>query len=199
MCNRTFQGAANGSEGHRPFQPHHYSQSSCQGFYNAAGVLPTALQVNSVCRVPKQHHSSNNWYCNQKYRYGLVCVLRLPCPISDSLSNLMLHHVAIIPLTKSLRFMAWTCNKNNTLLSSNLYTHVAVVGNPKTLPTNILCLTASRADSIVADAELVRETLLISSDAQNSRWSLLGQSFGGFCAVQYLSAAPQGKQFLLSG
>ena len=63
----------------------------------------------------------------------------------------------------------------------------------------MLYLTASRADSIVADAELVRETLLISSDAQNSRWSLLGQSFGGFCAVQYLSAAPQGQQFLVFG
>ncbi|KAA6418622.1 MAG: peptidase family [Trebouxia sp. A1-2] len=57
-----------------------------------------------------------------------------------------------------------------------------------------------RADSIVADAELVRETLLISSDAQNSRWSLLGQSFGGFCAVQYLSAAPQAlTEVMLTG
>jgi len=63
----------------------------------------------------------------------------------------------------------------------------------------MLYMTASRADSIVADAELVRETLLISSDAQNSRWSLLGQSFGGFCAVQYLSTAPQGKRFLAFG
>ena len=51
-----------------------------------------------------------------------------------------------------------------------------------------------RADSIVADAELVREALIDTADAQNSRWSLLGQSFGGFCAVQYLSAAPQGQQ-----
>ena len=92
-------------------------------------------------------------------------------------------------------------SRHNILLSDNLDTHVPVVGNTsgKALPTTMLYLTASRADSIVADAELVRETLLISSDAQNSRWSLLGQSFGGFCAVQYLSAAPQGKQFLLSG
>src|SRR4051794_23591168 len=41
-----------------------------------------------------------------------------------------------------------------------------------------------RADSIVADAELVRGALGV------DRWSVLGQSFGGFCALHYLSVAP---------
>ena len=41
-----------------------------------------------------------------------------------------------------------------------------------------------RADAIVRDAEALREHL----GAQ--RWSLLGQSFGGFCALHYLCAAP---------
>ena len=41
-----------------------------------------------------------------------------------------------------------------------------------------------RADSIVADAEVVRQRLGV------GRWSVLGQSFGGFCALRYLSAAP---------
>ena len=54
-------------------------------------------------------------------------------------------------------------------------------------------LTDCRADSIVADAELVRVLLVAKGDPQASRWSLLGQSFGGFCAVQYLSVAPQGE------
>jgi pimeloyl-ACP methyl ester carboxylesterase len=45
-------------------------------------------------------------------------------------------------------------------------------------------LTNFRADSIVADAELLRERLGV------DRWSVLGQSFGGFCALRYLSAAP---------
>lgn len=58
------------------------------------------------------------------------------------------------------------------------------------MPKNVLC---DRADSIVADAELVREALMGKADPQHSRWSLLGQSFGGFCAIQYLSAAPQGS------
>lgn len=44
-------------------------------------------------------------------------------------------------------------------------------------------LTRFRADAIVADAELLREHLEISS------WSLLGQSFGGFTTLRYLSAA----------
>src|SRR3954453_21045085 len=41
-----------------------------------------------------------------------------------------------------------------------------------------------RADAIVADAELLREDLGV------DRWSVLGQSFGGFCALHYLSVAP---------
>ena len=41
-----------------------------------------------------------------------------------------------------------------------------------------------RADSIVADCESIRAQLGV------DRWSLLGQSFGGFCALRYLSVAP---------
>lgn len=41
-----------------------------------------------------------------------------------------------------------------------------------------------RADSIVHDAEHIRVALGV------DRWSVLGQSFGGFCALAYLSAAP---------
>jgi pimeloyl-ACP methyl ester carboxylesterase len=41
-----------------------------------------------------------------------------------------------------------------------------------------------RADSIVRDAELVR---LAFSPSGALRWTLLGQSFGGFCATTYLS------------
>ena len=44
-----------------------------------------------------------------------------------------------------------------------------------------------RADAIVADAELVRREL-----TGGAPWSVLGQSFGGFCTVTYLSQAPEG-------
>jgi pimeloyl-ACP methyl ester carboxylesterase len=42
-----------------------------------------------------------------------------------------------------------------------------------------------QADSIVADAEAIRAELGV------ERWSVLGQSFGGFCAMRYLSVAPE--------
>jgi pimeloyl-ACP methyl ester carboxylesterase len=47
-------------------------------------------------------------------------------------------------------------------------------------------LTHFRADAIVADAERLREALEI------ERWTALGQSFGGFCTLRYLSVAPAG-------
>lgn len=47
-----------------------------------------------------------------------------------------------------------------------------------------------RSDAIVRDAELIRRDLV----GEDVRWSVLGQSYGGFCAVHYLSAAPQGLQ-----
>ncbi|KAJ4798165.1 Proline iminopeptidase [Rhynchospora pubera] len=51
-----------------------------------------------------------------------------------------------------------------------------------------------RADNIVRDAEFIRECL----DAWP--WTVLGQSYGGFCAVTYLSFFPQGlKHVLLTG
>ena len=45
-------------------------------------------------------------------------------------------------------------------------------------------LTHVRADEIVEDCEDLRRALGI------ERWSLLGQSFGGFCVTRYLSAHP---------
>ncbi|CAI0470220.1 unnamed protein product [Linum tenue] len=53
-----------------------------------------------------------------------------------------------------------------------------------------------RADNIVKDAEFIRVRLV--PDA--GPWTILGQSYGGFCAVTYLSFAPRGlKQVLLTG
>jgi pimeloyl-ACP methyl ester carboxylesterase len=56
-------------------------------------------------------------------------------------------------------------------------------------------LTRFRADSIVRDAELIRRELDV------DRWSVLGQSFGGFAAMTYLSIAPDGlrEAFITGG
>jgi pimeloyl-ACP methyl ester carboxylesterase len=53
-----------------------------------------------------------------------------------------------------------------------------------------------RADSIVHDAELIRRQLV----GTDEPWSVLGQSYGGFCAVQYLSAHPHGlREVFITG
>ncbi len=55
-------------------------------------------------------------------------------------------------------------------------------------------LTHFRADSIVDDAEHIRRELGV------ERWSVLGQSFGGFTTVAYLSRAPEGlREALITG
>jgi pimeloyl-ACP methyl ester carboxylesterase len=56
-------------------------------------------------------------------------------------------------------------------------------------------LTHFRADSIVRDAELIRAELGV------ERWSVLGQSFGGFTSMTYLSNAPEGlrEAFITGG
>ena len=51
-----------------------------------------------------------------------------------------------------------------------------------------------RADAIVADAELIRKAL------GSGPWTVFGQSYGGFCALTYLSFAPGGlKEVLITG
>jgi pimeloyl-ACP methyl ester carboxylesterase len=52
-----------------------------------------------------------------------------------------------------------------------------------------------RADAIVADAELIRPQV-----TGGPPWSVLGQSFGGFATVTYLSQAPEGiREALVAG
>ncbi|CAL9350237.1 alpha/beta fold hydrolase [Streptomyces sp. Tu 3180] len=48
-------------------------------------------------------------------------------------------------------------------------------------------LTRFRADSIVRDCEAIRPEV-----TGGAPWTVLGQSFGGFCTVAYLSMAPEG-------
>jgi pimeloyl-ACP methyl ester carboxylesterase len=47
-----------------------------------------------------------------------------------------------------------------------------------------------RADSIVKDFEAVRQTLTKDYPTELKKWSLFGQSFGGFCSFTYLSHFP---------
>lgn len=57
-------------------------------------------------------------------------------------------------------------------------------------------LTHFRADSIVRDGEVIRRTLA----GDDARWTLVGQSFGGFCVLSYLSFAPEGvREAIVTG
>lgn len=52
-----------------------------------------------------------------------------------------------------------------------------------------------RADAIVGDCEHIRRELL-----GDQPWSVLGQSYGGFCALTYLSFHPEGlREVLITG
>ncbi|GIU08574.1 MULTISPECIES: alpha/beta fold hydrolase [unclassified Shewanella] len=44
-----------------------------------------------------------------------------------------------------------------------------------------------RADNIIRDAESIRKQL-----TNDEKWTILGQSFGGFCVLKYLNDAPEG-------
>ncbi|HEU4910411.1 MAG TPA: alpha/beta fold hydrolase [Actinomycetes bacterium] len=56
-------------------------------------------------------------------------------------------------------------------------------------------LTRFRADSIVRDCEVLRREV-----AGDRPWTVLGQSFGGFASLTYLSLAPEGlEQVLVTG
>ena len=70
---------------------------------------------------------------------------------------------------------------------------LARLGSPRAQADYLSLL---RADSIVADAELIRRRL-----TGGQPWSVLGQSFGGFCTVTYLSFAPEGiaEAFITGG
>lgn len=77
------------------------------------------------------------------------------------------------------------------LLLDQRGTGLSTPANRKTLPlrgdaaAQARYLEHFRADSIVRDAEALREHLGI------EQWSTLGQSYGGFCTLTYLSLFPQ--------
>ncbi|WP_327267365.1 alpha/beta hydrolase [Streptomyces sp. NBC_01218] len=84
------------------------------------------------------------------------------------------------------------------LLLDQRGTGLSTPANRQTLPTRggpaeqAAYLSHFRSDSIVRDCELIRPRL-----TGGRPWTVLGQSFGGFCAVHYLSAAPEGLAAVL--
>ncbi|KAF8589772.1 alpha/beta-hydrolase [Ramaria rubella] len=58
-----------------------------------------------------------------------------------------------------------------------------------------------RADNLVRDCEAIRKILLGNKpDPEDRKWTILGASFGGFCAITYLSFFPGGlKEVFIAG
>ncbi|KAF2641616.1 alpha/beta-hydrolase [Massarina eburnea CBS 473.64] len=58
-----------------------------------------------------------------------------------------------------------------------------------------------RADSIVKDCEAIRKALTADYPEEKRKWSIMGQSFGGFCCTTYLSFFPGGlrEAFIFGG
>lgn len=67
---------------------------------------------------------------------------------------------------------------------------LARLGGPEEVARHLACF---RSDAIVEDCEAVRCALL----GTEERWTVLGQSYGGFCATRYLSARPGGLAAVL--
>ncbi|KAJ7901895.1 alpha/beta-hydrolase [Mycena olivaceomarginata] len=87
---------------------------------------------------------------------------------------------------------------------TGLSTHIS----PETLPARLKTdqdiadyLKHFRADSIVKDCEEIRKALIGDKPhPEDRKWTVWGQSFGGFCAITYLSYFPSGlKEVFLTG
>ncbi|EGZ77133.1 alpha/beta-hydrolase [Neurospora tetrasperma FGSC 2509] len=75
--------------------------------------------------------------------------------------------------------------------------HLATLGGPQQQADY---LKRFRADSIVRDAEAVRLCLTADHPETHKKWSIFGQSYGGFVALTYLSQFPQGlREVFLTG
>ena len=90
-------------------------------------------------------------------------------------------------------FRVLLLDQRGTARSSRIdATSLAIEGAPAAQADYLACF---RADAIVEDAEAIRREL-----CGDLPWTILGQSFGGFCALNYLSYHPQGlKGVIITG
>ena len=116
----------------------------------------------------------------------------------------------IIAAARTHKFRVFLMDQRGTGYSSPLTVETIVAeGSPEQQLKLLLCF---RADSIVEDAEVVRKALLAVDasskdgdagggtdvDSGAKKWTILGQSYGGFCCYTYLSLHPHGLQRVLT-
>ncbi|GAA4213517.1 alpha/beta fold hydrolase [Actinocatenispora rupis] len=106
---------------------------------------------------------------------------------------------AIRPATRS-GFVGRALDEYRVVLLDQRGTGRSTPANRQTLPADATAqaeyLAHFRADAIVADAEAVRAEI-----AGGAPWDTLGQSYGGFITLTYLSQAPEGvrRAFVTGG
>ncbi|GGH57116.1 alpha/beta fold hydrolase [Rothia aerolata] len=100
-----------------------------------------------------------------------------PRPVTDS------GWVAELSKTHQLILLDQRGTGNSTPLTARNITEQG------TTEEQVSYLELFRADSIVADAEVVRDFL--TQGRADKRWSTMGQSYGGFLTLSYLSFAPE--------
>ena len=90
-------------------------------------------------------------------------------------------------------------DQRGTGLSSPL--SASVLGLRGDDPVQAKYLKNFRADNIVRDCEAIRKALTADLPPEKQKWSIMGQSFGGFCAMTYLSMFPDGlrEAFIYGG
>ena len=77
-------------------------------------------------------------------------------------------------------------------LSTPVTSATMVYGAGHTTADHAKYLKHFRADSAVRDLEAIRQCLTANSPAELKKWSVMGQSYGGFVAISYLSKYPDG-------
>ncbi|PVU86919.1 hypothetical protein BB560_006584 [Smittium megazygosporum] len=82
-------------------------------------------------------------------------------------------------------------DQRGTGLSTPINAQSQVLKLP-TLEEQVEYMKCFRADSIVKDCEIIRKILTQGRSPNDSKLTLLSQSFGGFCATTYLSFYPEG-------
>lgn len=93
-------------------------------------------------------------------------------------------------------FQCFLLDQRGTGLSSSVDTETLFDRCGNDVTSQLDYILNFRADSIIADCEIVRRCLL----GDDGQISLLGHSFGGFCSVTYLSLYPQSlKQVIIAG
>lgn len=105
----------------------------------------------------------------------------------------------IISAVKDHKFRVFLMDQRGTGYSSPLTVESITMAG--TSDEQLKLLTCFRADSIVEDAEVCRKLLLEENSKDKSsskKWTLLGQSYGGFCSYSYLSLRPEGLKAVLT-